>query len=166
VDVANTEEGRLILTREDYRHYGLHRKPLFKRLGRDLLSQTFLFVGYSLSDSNLKDILQDCRDESEDKTFPNSFTVLHDFSPAEEPFWREKYNIQLLRADADEFLGALKDTWIQQDRSVVPFESRSTREYLQVDKVTRFSKVGDSFYRVRQAESTGSSNAELFFRGA
>jgi Flp pilus assembly protein TadD len=166
VDVANTEEGRLILTREDYRHYGLHRKPLFKRLERDLLSRTFLFVGYSLSDSNFKDILQDCRDELEGKTFPNSFAVLHDFSSAEETFWRGKYNIQLLKADADEFLSALKETWIQQDRSVVPFESRSTREYLQVDRVTRFSKVSDSFYRVRQGECTGPSNAELFFRGA
>jgi hypothetical protein len=108
VDAANTVEGRLILTREDYRHYELLRKPLFKRLERDLLSRTFVFVGYSLRDSNFKDILQDCRDELGSKTLPASYAVLRDFSNVEETFWLEKYNIKLLNGDADEFLSTLK----------------------------------------------------------
>lgn len=86
VDSANTPEGRLVLTREDYRHYRLHRKPLFRRLERDLLSRTFVFVGYSLRDSNFKDILQDCRDELGSKTLPVSYAVLRDFDEVEETF--------------------------------------------------------------------------------
>ncbi len=165
IDSANTTEGRLVLTREDYRHYQVHRKPLFKRLERDLLSRTFVFVGYSLRDSNFKDILQDCRDELGAKTLPLSYAVLRDFSEVEETFWREKYNIQLLSSDAGEFLSCLKDTWVGQERSVVPLEARKSKEYLQVDQATRFHKVAESFYRVRRSDCTGQSNAKLFFRG-
>jgi hypothetical protein len=47
VDLANSsdDDGQLVLTREDYRHYELHRKPLFKRLERDLLSRTLNLPG-------------------------------------------------------------------------------------------------------------------------
>jgi hypothetical protein len=86
VDAANTVEGRLILTREDYRHYELLRKPLFKRLERDLLSRTFVFVGYSLRDSNFKDILQDCRDELGSKTLPASYATF--------PTWRRRSGLR------------------------------------------------------------------------
>ncbi len=48
IEAANTDEGRLILTREDYRYYELNRKPLFTRLKRELLRRTFVFIGYSL----------------------------------------------------------------------------------------------------------------------
>nr|MDP9475241.1 SIR2 family protein [Actinomycetota bacterium] len=165
VDSANTVEGRLVLTRQDYRHYELHRKPLFKRLERDLLSRTFVFVGYSLRDSNFLDILQDCRDELGSRTLPVSYAVLRDFEEVEETFWREKYNVQLLKSDAAEFLNTLKDTWSDQNRSVLPLEVRQTKEYLQVDGATRFHKVAESFYQVRSSDCTGQSNAELFFRG-
>lgn len=91
--------------------------------------------------------------------------MLRDFSEVEEIFWREKYNIQLLSGDADEFLSTLKDTWVSQDHSVVPLEDRKSKEYLQVDQATRFHKVAESFYRIRPSDCTGQSNAELFFRG-
>jgi hypothetical protein len=44
----------LILTKNDYRFYESHRKPLFRRLRSDLLSRTFVFVGYSLADNKYK----------------------------------------------------------------------------------------------------------------
>jgi tetratricopeptide (TPR) repeat protein len=166
VDYANSELGRLILTKEDYRHYQLHRKPLFGRLQRDILSHTMVFVGYSLQDANLRSILSDCRDELGTKTFPLSYAVRPGFNPVQEAFWREKYNIQLLDMDATDFLGALKETWISENLSVSPFEGRRSRQYTQVDPSTRLPRVGDSFYRVSPADCTGQSNPELFFRGA
>jgi len=75
VDIANTEEGRLILTKEDYRHYELYRRPLFKRLERDLSRRTFVFVGYSLRDSNFREILEDCKNELGTRALPLSFAV-------------------------------------------------------------------------------------------
>jgi SIR2-like domain len=164
IDLANTEEGRLVLTREDYRHYELYRRPLFRRLERDLLSRTFVFVGYSLRDSNFRDLLEDCRNELGAKSFPLSFAVLRDFSQVEETFWREKYNIQLLRCDSAVFLETLKETWIHQNRTVLPFGEREARRYHQVDEATQFRKVAESFYQIQSSDVTGSSAPELFFR--
>jgi len=62
IDQANTDRGHLVLTKADYRHYDKFRKPLFKRLKKDLLNRMFLFVGYALRDSNFRQILDDCRD--------------------------------------------------------------------------------------------------------
>jgi hypothetical protein len=166
IEYANSAEGRLILTKEDYRYYLTHRKPLFKRLQRDLLSRSFLFVGYSLTDENFRAILDDCLEELNTSTLPLSFAVWHDFSGFQETYWREKYNIQLLRADAGTFLNELKTTWLAQNRYVTPLEERKSKEYLKFDDNTHFPKVAESFYRLDPAFCTGMSNPSLFFKGA
>ncbi len=166
VDLANTADGRLILTKSDYRFYEEYKRPLFRRLRTDLLSRNFLFVGYGLSDPNFRAILEDCREELGVQTFPLSYAIQHDFSSVQEAFWRDKYNIQLLRADATEFLVALKDTWFAEGCEVVPFLQRRALEYLNLDPSTRFQKVGDSFYLLRPVDCVGPSNPSAFFRGA
>jgi tetratricopeptide (TPR) repeat protein len=166
IDFANTEDGRLILTKADYRFYELWKRPLFRRLRTDLQSRSFLFVGYSLLDPNFRAILDDCRSELIVRTFPLSFAVQRDFSAVQEAFWREKYNIQLLKADATEFLVTLKDTWFGENCKVVPFLERKAVEYLNLDSTTRFQKAGDSFYLLRPSDCTGPSNPSAFFRGA
>ncbi len=167
VDYANTEPGRLILTREDYKFYEMHRKPLFSRLRKELLSKTFVFVGYSFSDDNFRAILEDCKNEIEAASFPLSFAVKRDFTLTEEVFWKEKYNIQLVEADSAEFLNSLKTTWAAENYSVVPLLKRKATEYLTLDEsTTRFQKVGDSFYLIRAADCTGTANTRAFFKGA
>lgn len=166
IDYANLQEGRLILTKEDYRFYQDNRKPLFKRLQRDLLSRTFLFVGYSLSDDNFRAILDDCLEEIGTSHLPLSYAVKHSFSDVEEVYWREKYNIQLLKGDSGEFLNCLKETWIEQNRSVIPLEERHGTEYLHLDSETRFPKIAESFYKVTPSQCNGMSNPSLFFNGA
>ena len=166
VDHANSLEGRLILTKEDYRHYLRHRTKLFQRLKRDLLSRTLLFIGYSIADDNLREILDACRDELEVDSLPLSYAVRPGSTPLEETFWREKYNIQLLTMDGAEFLVALKDTWQLQHRAVLPLVERQSMAYLLPDEHNRFQKVGESFYMVRAADCTGPSNPFSFFKGS
>lgn len=166
IDLANTSDGRLILTKADYRFYEDFKRPLFGRLRTDLLSRTFLFVGYSLSDPNFRAVLEDCRQELGVQAFPLSYAIQHDFSSVQEVFWRDKYNIQLIRADATEFLILLKDTWFAESCEVVPFLQRKAVEYLNFDPASRFQKVGDSFYLMRPGDCTGLSNPSAFFRGA
>ncbi|MHB8503766.1 MAG: SIR2 family NAD-dependent protein deacylase [Candidatus Acidiferrales bacterium] len=86
VDLANTPDGRLILTKSDYHFYEEYKKPLFSRLRTDLLSRNFLFVGYSLSDPNFRAILDDCREELGVQTLPFSYAIQHDFSSVQEAF--------------------------------------------------------------------------------
>ena len=163
---ANTLEGRLILTKEDYRYYETRRRALFARLKRDLLSRTLVFIGYSLRDSNLRAILDECLEELGTKSFPLSYAIRPSFQGVEEAFWLTKYNVQLIKAEADTFLHALRETWDARGRFVIPFHSRKTTEYLQVEGATRFPKLGESFYQIRPQDCTGPSKPIRFFRGA
>jgi tetratricopeptide (TPR) repeat protein len=163
---ANALDGRLILTKEDYRHYELNRKPLFQRLQRDLLRKTFVFVGYSFADANFRGILDDCREELGIKQFPLSYAVRRNFTPVEATFWREKYNIQLLDIDGFELLLALKDSWLSEQRKVVSFDERRRTLFADVDQSARFPKVGESFYRVVPSDCSGASEPKRFYRGA
>ena len=155
IDLANTPDGRLILTKADYRFYEEFKRPLFSRLRTDLSSRNFLFVGYSLSDPNFRGILEDCREQLGVQTLPLSYAVQHAFSPVQEAFWRDKYNIQLIQADATEFLVVLKNTWSAEGCEVIPFLRRKAVEYLNFDPATRFQKVGDSFYLLRAGRLYG-----------
>jgi len=139
-DHGNTPEGRLILTREDYRHYLKHRTKLFRRLKKDLLSRTLLFVGYGLADDNLREILDACREELEVDALPLSYAIRPGSTPLEESFWRDKYNIQLLQVDGAEFLVALKDSWQDRTELFLPLVERQSRAYLTPDEYKPFSK--------------------------
>ena len=166
LDIANTPAGKLILTKRDYREYEKHKKPLFKRLKTDLESRQFLFVGYSLTDPNFRAVLDDCREELGAQTLPLSYAVIKHFTPLQQEYWRDKYNIELIQADAVEFMTMLRDTWISENCTVVPLLERKASEFLRLDQNSRFQKVGDSFYVLRTADCTGQSNPQNFFRGA
>lgn len=166
VDVANTPGGRLILTKDDYRFYESHRRPLFRRLKTELTTKTVLFIGYSFRDPNFRAIIGDCREELNITSLPLSFAVRKGGSPVEETFWREKHNIDVIDADACEFVLQLSDAWKAQQRSVVSFAERSARSYGSVDETTRFQSIAGIFYQVLPYECTGPNNADLFFRGA
>jgi hypothetical protein len=73
VDLANTPDGRLILTKSDYRFYEEYKRPLFRRLRTDLQNRNFVFIGYGLSDPNFRAILEDCREELGVQTLPLSY---------------------------------------------------------------------------------------------
>lgn len=152
IDVANTDEGRLVLTKKDYRFYEQHRTLLFKRLKSDLLKHTFLFLGYSLGDNNFRAILEDCRSQLGATALPRSFALRKGASEVEQLFWRDQYNIEILNIDAADFMNLLKGTWIAQGCAVVPFDIRRTQQYLQVDANAAFEKVGESYYRVRSED--------------
>lgn len=166
LDIANTDAGKLILTKRDYREYETYKKPLFKRLKTDLESRTFLFVGYSLTDANFRAVLDDCRDELGTKTLPLSYAVIKSFTPIQQQYWRDKYNIELIQGDAVGFMTMLKDTWVSENCVVVPLLLRKASDFLRLDGQTRFQKIGDSFYLLRTTDCTGQSNPDNFFRGA
>lgn len=165
IDIANTPQGRLILTKADFRDYEKLRKPLFKRLERDFVSRTMVFVGYSFSDDNFRSIIDDCREQIGAKMFPLSYAVRPGHRPSEATFWKEKYNIQLLDIDGTEFSEALKQYWIGSKRTVLSFAEISSGDFARVDEMSRMPRIGDSFYQVTPSRCTGSPNPQLFFRG-
>lgn len=52
---------RVVITKEDYERYSKDNEPLLIRLKNDLISKSFLFVGFSFSDPNLELILSQVR---------------------------------------------------------------------------------------------------------
>ena len=166
IDFANTEEGRLILTKEDFRHYEHFRKPLFRRLSRDIASRTLVFIGYSLRDPNFRQVLEDTRDELDAQMLPHSYAVRPGFDNVEAAFWKGKYNIELLNIGGEEFLAALKETWDAEKRTVTPFEVRHNRNFTELDRGARFEQIGESFLRVNPNLCTGQSAPSNFFKGA
>lgn len=166
IDSPNTDEGRLILTKEDYRFYEKHRKRLFARLSRDFGKKTFVFIGYSLVDNNLRALLEDCRNELGVAGFPLSYAIRPGFKDIEESFWKDKFNIQLIRSGGSEFLEELKQSWQTERRVVIPFEERRERVFVTTDNATQFEKVAESFYRLEPASCGGKSDPKQFFSGA
>jgi tetratricopeptide (TPR) repeat protein len=165
LDIANTADGKLILSKKDYREYEKFKKPLFKRLKADLESRTFVFVGYSLTDPNFRAVLDDCKEELGTQTLPLSFAVIKEFTTVQSGYWRDRYNIELISADAAQFMTELKDTWVADNCVVIPMLERKSAEFLRFDATSRFQKVGDSFYVLRTADCTGKSDPGRFFRG-
>lgn len=162
---ANTDSGRLILTKDDYRHYERHRKPMFKRLQSDIISNAILFIGYSLSDTNFRKLLDDCKEELGSKNLPRSYSVQHAYSDSQETFWSEKYNIQLIKSDGVVFLKNLIDSY--NSTSIPKGDSYSSviNQLHAVDENTRFPIVAESFYHLVPSLCTGEANPQMFFKG-
>jgi len=165
IDLANTDEGRLIITKADFRTYKMYRKSLFSRLKKELINKTFIFVGYSIQDSNILEILDDCKEELGIDSLPLSYAVKPKFTKSEKYFWKEKYNIELIKEDAFTFMLNLTKTWEGGGYSVIPFEERINKKYFNIDDSARFPRFGNSYYKLNPPDCTGNSNAERFFKG-
>ena len=165
IDFANTFEGRLIITREDYRTYESNRQTLFARLKQDLLSKTFLFVGYGFKDDNLRTLIDEVREALGTQAFPASFAIKKGFSETEASYWKDKYNLQLIDADGAEFLVLLRDSW-EAERHIENSNgwSNPAAEHSETARFT-FPQIGASFYKLVPEACVGSSNAAQFFRG-
>lgn len=166
IDLANTDAGRLILTKEDYRYYKKQRTLMFRRLADDLTAKTFVFVGYSMLDTNFREILEDCREALGIQTFPLSYAVRPGFRPVEADFWRDKYNIQLIDTDGKDFLDLLKKTWFAEGYTVLPLEKRKAGILFQADSTTVFPKLTDCYYQLIPEKCTGKAQPREFFLGA
>lgn len=58
-DVEHPSEA--IITRDDYESYYIRMEPYLSALAGDLISKTFLFIGFSFTDPNLDYILSRVR---------------------------------------------------------------------------------------------------------
>ncbi len=165
VDRANTEDGRIIITKEDYRNYERRRKKLFSRLKDDLMNRSFVFIGYSLSDSNFLSILDACREELGINKFPLSYVVKPSVSDVEKVFWKEKYNLEFIESDAENFMEDLSRTWTTGGYEVLSFDDRKRKRYFEIDDSARFPKLSNSYYQLVPSDCTGANNVTRFYKG-
>ena len=165
IDYANDDEGKLILSNNDYSNYEVYKQPLFIRLKNDLHNKTFVFVGYSLQDSNFLSVIEDCKKALGSKGFPLSYAVLKDFSNSEYHYWADKYNVRLIKEDGAIFLNSLSSAWESEQYLLLPLEQRNSKKLLWADETSRYEKIGESFYKIKTQDCVGQSNPRLFFKG-
>lgn len=94
----------LILTPEQYITHKINRARLFERVESLMTDYPFVFVGHSLSDPDIRQILLSL--EKLEEARPRSFLVMPSVSPEEERFW-EKKKLSTIRATFEEFLNDL-----------------------------------------------------------
>lgn len=116
---ADTSEGRLVITPDDYADFKKHRVRLFNRLADELADKPFLYIGYSRQDSNFRSILADVHGEM-NGDIPEGYALAPGKTPEDEAVWKKK-GVTLIDMDVDEFLTAINEEL--KDRSFIDTQS-------------------------------------------
>lgn len=112
---ADTDEGRLVITPDDFAEYRRNRHRLFNRLADHLSDRIFLYLGYGRNDSNFREILADVQREMRGDN-PEGYALFPEASQEDELVWKNK-GVTLIDADVDNFLEELNK--LTQDRTTV-----------------------------------------------
>ncbi len=163
VDRCNTPDGRLIITKADYRSYLKLRSKLFSRLKKDLTSRTFIFAGYSFADNNFREIFDACLEEIGTALLPRSFAIKPNVKQIEVEYWYEKYNLVLIDSTALDFLEALHSSFSSYEKTDVN-DRKSTTKY-QIDITASFPIHYSSYYMISPKNINGKSEPKLFYSG-
>lgn len=102
---ADTNEGRLVITPDDYAEFKKHRSRLFNRLADQLYDKPFLYLGYSRQDPNFRQILADVHSEMY-TNIPEGYALAPGKTEEDEIVWKKK-GVTLIDMDVDEFLQTL-----------------------------------------------------------
>lgn len=109
----NDKELPLILTPEQYISHKLNRDRLFSKFLEECHSFTFIFVGYSFADVEIRTILQALEQEKEGR--PRFYMIGPNIRDAESSFW-ENRKISSLKMTFQEFLEQLDKDISKQNR--------------------------------------------------
>ncbi len=91
-----------VLSREVYSQYSQNRSRLFSRLQDMAHEHTFIFVGYRLDDSHIRDLIYDLGPGKR----PRWYMVTPSAEKEDVEFWATK-NVELIRTDFGTFMNAL-----------------------------------------------------------
>lgn len=101
-DVDTPEDA--IITRSDYEEFGYEKRKLFRQvLEGDLLTKTFLFLGFSFSDPNFNYVIAKLRVLLNEKNVRNHYCIMKRISDADENFEYEKIKQELQIEDLNRY---------------------------------------------------------------
>lgn len=93
-----------VLSREVYSSYSKNRSRLFMRLQDMAFEHTFIFVGYRLDDSHIRDLIYNLGPGRR----PRWYMVTPNVEPEDVAFWATK-NVELIKAYFGDFMSALDE---------------------------------------------------------
>lgn len=131
---ADTTEGRLVITPDDYADFLRNRFRLFNRLADQLSDCPFLYLGYGRQDPNFRSIMADVQREMQG-TLPEGFALFPGKTDEDDLVWRKK-NVTLLDMDVDDFLRELD--------MLVPLRSNPPLPQFQFPILKQFQPLGSN----------------------
>jgi tetratricopeptide (TPR) repeat protein len=109
----NDKTLQLILTPEQYIDHKINREHLFNKLLEEACSFTFIFVGYSFADIEIRTILHTIEQEKEGK--PRFYMIGPNIQNAEASFWENK-KISSLKMTFENFITLVDNKISKQNR--------------------------------------------------
>lgn len=168
---VNDKELPLILTPDQYITHKINRDRLFIRLLEECHDFTFIFVGYSFADYEIRTILQMLEQEKEAK--PRFYMVGPSIRDAEESFWESK-KVSSLRMTFKKFLETLDSEITKQNRilskALPALDSPIHSQFVVSPDVVRPSASLQSFLQndidyVHSALTAHTNSAKEFYKG-
>ncbi|WP_149914697.1 SIR2 family protein [Sphingobacterium cavernae] len=111
ISYINDEKLPLILSTEQYISHKINRDRLFSKLKELASDYTFLFIGYSNLDTNIRTILKELESLKDGR--PRSYMVAPGFNEIESSYWAER-KITTIKKTGQEFIDEL-ETLISQE---------------------------------------------------
>lgn len=101
-DIDSPEDA--VITRSDYEEFGYKKRKLFRDvLEGDLLTKTFLFLGFSFSDPNFNYVIGKLRVLLDDNNTRNHYCIIKKVSPLSDNYEYEKVKQELQIEDLNRY---------------------------------------------------------------
>lgn len=120
----------IIIARDDYDSYQTAKKIFLNILQTELLSKTFLFLGFSFTDPNFRDVLSQLKDALEDKTRTHYWIELipvKDDSESPEQFLYRKKRLEHHINDLERF--NIKCIYVENTENLIEFIESIRKEF-------------------------------------
>lgn len=59
--ISRSDWNEIVITQEDYDDFSINKPAISQRLSEDLINKSFLFIGYSYRDPNIRNIMINAR---------------------------------------------------------------------------------------------------------
>lgn len=163
VSKADTEEGRLIITPDDYAEYRKKRNRIYYRMSDDLGSRPFLYIGYGRQDVDFRDIMADVHSEM-NGDIPEGYALFPGKKEEDDILWNRK-GITLIDLDVDQFLNEideqLKDRDYNQDKK---YDFPIPEQYEPIDYLTFNESL--TYFQLPVPKYGANVNANAFYNGS
>lgn len=163
------KEDTMVLTKTDFFNYFEKQRLLFEILKRQLVLDTFLFIGYSFSDDLVLNALREIK-----KTFPTGARVhyrfqqkksaeLQEFMELESKYYEDEYNIKTIWIDKfkeiDEYLQEIYYKFCERNIFIAgsfrQLSGNEERKYIEQLVGSLIAKLTNSGFRIYSGNGRG-----------
>ncbi|MZI94700.1 hypothetical protein F9817_16075 [Vibrio sp. CAIM 722] len=158
----------LILTIDQYVTHRHKRTTLFERLKSLGASHTILFIGHSLEDSDIRQILLEIQEITRSR--PRYYALMLDFNERHERMWEGK-RVTLINGTFKDFMAALDDKISEIERVVLSSNEQQhpiERKFISNESSLTpkaISELSNSLIYVNGSMAIDSVNPKMFYKG-